>query len=190
MKLLVVNGSPRRGGNSATLALAVAEGAAAAGATRLPTVHLQALSFRGCLNCGGCEVSGVCAVRDGLDPIYALLREADLWVFATPIYFDTVSGQFKLFYDRLFCFTKRKLPGVRSAVLAIAYEDDRNEGYVRNMKPLLNYLGWFGDFRERRLIEAWGMAKPGDIRKRPDLLDQAASLGRELAAPPDTRQMP
>lgn len=180
MKVVVINGSPRRNGNSTTLALAVAEGAAAAGAERLPMVHLEGLRFAGCRNCGGCESTGECVLLDDLTDVYARLRAADIWVMATPIYFDSVSGQFKLFYDRLFCLTKRKMPGVRHGVLAIAYEADHMPNYLRNVKPFLDYLSWFGDFREKRAIEAWGMARLGDIHKRPDLLEQARALGRDL----------
>lgn len=180
MKVVVINGSPRPNGNSTTLALAVAEGAAAAGAERLPVVHLEKLHFAGCQNCGGCDTTGECVLRDDFTDIYARLRAADLWVMATPIYFDSVSGQFKLFYDRLFCLTKRKLPGIRHGVLAIAYEARQTPNYLHNVKPFLDYLSWFGDFREKRAIEAWGMARLGDIHQHADWLEQARTLGREL----------
>lgn len=180
--VLVINGSPRVDGNSTRLAQSVAAGAAGAGAVTLPTVHLEQLRFRGCQNCGGCNETGVCVLQDDLTPVYAMLARANFWVFASPIYFDTISGQLKLFYDRLFCLSKRKLDNPRAAVFAIAYEAGENEGYVNNMAVYQNYLKWFGEFIDTAVVAAPQMVKKGDIEKRPDLLDAAAALGARMAA--------
>ncbi len=180
--VVVINGSPRKDGNSTTLAEAVAAGAVAAGAVALPTVHLEQLRFRGCQNCGGCDHSGACVLQDDLAPVYTALMCARFWVFASPIYFDTISGQLKLFYDRLFCFTKRKLKQPRTAVFAIAYEAGRNDGYTTNMGVYQSYLKWFGEFSQSEVIAAANMARKGDINKCPDLLDAARALGARLAA--------
>ncbi len=181
MNLVVVNGSPRPEGNSTILAQAVAAGAITAGIRELPLIHVGGMRFRDCQNCGGCEGSGRCVLKDDMAEAYRRLAAADLWIFATPIYFDTISGQLKLFFDRLFCFSKKKLPGRRQAVMAIAYEMGHNDAYARNVKPFLGYLNWFGDFARTEVVEAWGMAKAGDIHTRQDLLDNARRLGETLS---------
>jgi len=183
MNLVLVNGSPRRAGNSTVLAQAVAAGAVAAGARELPPIHIGGMRFQGCQNCGGCEGTGRCVLKDDMAEAYRQLAAANLWIFATPIYFDTLSGQLKLFFDRLFCLSKNKLPGTRQAVMAIAYEMGHNPAYAQNMRPFLGYLNWFGDFSRAELVEAWGMARAGDIHTRQDLLDRARRLGGEMVNP-------
>lgn len=181
MNIVQINGSPRKDGNSTILGRAVVEGAISCGAMALPEIYIEKIKFRGCQNCGGCNDSGICIVKDDMQTAYSILREADIWVFNTPIYFDTISGQLKLFYDRLFCFSKKKLEGQRKAAFAIAYEMERNDNYVANMKVYQDYLKWFSDFTESNVVQAWGMAKHGDILKCPEFIEEAKRLGKKLA---------
>jgi multimeric flavodoxin WrbA len=105
MKVMAVNGSPRKKWNTATLLEQALEGAAAQGAeTRL--IHLYDLDFKGCISCFSCKMRngesyGKCAVQDDLAPIYAEIREADALIQGSPIYFGDVSGEMRSFLDRL-----------------------------------------------------------------------------------------
>lgn len=182
MKMIGIAGSPRKQGNSATLLNCVLEGAAEKGVEKLPVVHLNDLVFKGCQNCGGCDDTGVCVLEDDLTPVYDDLREADIWVLSSPIYFDGISGQLKLFFDRLICLSKRKLPGKRRAGIVIAYEDRKRDDYVKNMQVYRGYLSWFADFEFTEIMEAWGVAAKGDVNRKPEFLEQARDLGRRLAS--------
>jgi multimeric flavodoxin WrbA len=111
MNVLVVSSSPRRNGNSRLMAEAALEGAREAG-HEAELVHLDdhVRSFlRDCRECR--DANGRCTIDDGFE---ALLRErvvpADGIVFATPIYWYGVSGQLKVFFDRLFCFIAASEP--------------------------------------------------------------------------------
>ena len=105
MKVLAFNGSPRKDWNTATLLTKALDGAAARGAeTRL--VHLYDLGYQGCRSCFACKTKdgpsyGRCAVKDGLTPILAEIREADALVLGSPIYYGVVSGEMKSFLERL-----------------------------------------------------------------------------------------
>lgn len=107
MKVLAVNGSPRKDWNTATLLQKALEGAASQGAkTRL--VHLYDLTFKGCRSCFACKKRGgrsygVCSTQDDLTPIYAEIREAGALVLGSPIYFGDVTGETRSFLERL-CF--------------------------------------------------------------------------------------
>lgn len=180
--VIVINGSPRPDGNSTCLALAIADGAVSSGLSLLPIVHLERLHFRGCQNCGGCNATGTCVLRDDLTPVYSALASAGFWILGSPIYFDSISGQLKLFYDRLFCLSKRKLPGRRVAAFAIAYEAGYNENYAKNMAVYQNYLSWFGEFLTSSVVAAHSMAKKGDIYAHPEWLEAARAEGSRLAA--------
>lgn len=182
MKIIGIVGSPRKHGNSTALLECMLQGAEEKGAVRLPIVYLNDLVFKGCQNCGGCEDTGVCVLKDDLTPVYDGLREADIWIFSTPIYFDGVCGQLKLFFDRLFCLTKKKLTGKRRAGFVITYEDNKREDYIKNMKIYRGYLSWFSNFEFTEAMEAWSMVAKGDVNKKPEFLKQAREMGVRLAS--------
>lgn len=106
MKVLAINGSPRKTWNTATLLLKALEGAAARGA-ETEIVHLYDLQFKGCISCFGCKTKegksyGRCAVRDDLSPVLEKVEKADGLVLGSPIYFGTVTGEMRSFHERLF----------------------------------------------------------------------------------------
>ena len=98
-----IAGSARRSGNSATLMRAALRGAGLAGADT-KEVYLNGLVFTGCQGCQECSPKGKCILDDDLTPVLDELRQAEGWVLSSPIYFDSVSGQMKTFFDRCYCF--------------------------------------------------------------------------------------
>jgi multimeric flavodoxin WrbA len=180
LRALGVSGSPRKDGNSETLLAAVLRGAEGEGAAS-SVVRLNELDYDGCQGCDACVKTGKCALRDDLTPIYGRLREAGIWVFASPIYYDCVSGQMKLFFDRLRPFSKRKLRGRRAGLIVVAYEDKERRDYARHARVLANYLSWFGDFRPARILCGDRLKDRHAAAARPELLRRAEEAGRRLA---------
>jgi len=106
MKIMAINGSPRKAWNTATLLTKALEGAASKGA-ETELVHLYDLTFKGCISCFACKTKGGrsygrCAVRDGLAPILKRIEEADALILGSPIYFGNVTGEMRSFMERLF----------------------------------------------------------------------------------------
>jgi multimeric flavodoxin WrbA len=105
MKVMAVNGSPRKTWNTATLLKKALKGAASQGAdTEL--VHLYDLNFTGCISCFACKTRGGksygrCAVKDDLKPIFKRIEAADALILGSPIYFGIVSGEMRSFMERL-----------------------------------------------------------------------------------------
>jgi multimeric flavodoxin WrbA len=105
MKIIAVNGSPRKKWNTATLLTKALEGAASKGAeTKL--FHLYDLDFKGCISCFSCKKRGgksygACAVQDDVTPIYAEIKEASALILGSPIYFGDVTGEMRSFLERL-----------------------------------------------------------------------------------------
>lgn len=106
MKIIAINGSPRKTWNTATLLQHALDGAKSAGAdTEL--IHLYDLDYSGCTSCFACKIRdgksyGKCAVRDSLIPILEKIPDADAIVLGSPIYFGTVTGMMRCFMERLF----------------------------------------------------------------------------------------
>jgi len=106
------NGSPRKGGNTELL-LAEAEKAVKAAGQAAHGVHgvdewtrfdLNAMSIRPCQDCGGCEKTGVCVIKDDMTQIYEAIRRADRIILASPVFFFGVSAQVKSMIDRCQAF--------------------------------------------------------------------------------------
>ena len=101
MKVLMLNGSPRKDGNTAASlkemeAIFVKEG------IEVETVHVGALEIRGCLNCGACSKLGKCVIDDIVNEIAEKLKEADGMVVGTPVYYGSVNGTLMSILSRLF----------------------------------------------------------------------------------------
>jgi multimeric flavodoxin WrbA len=104
-KILLVMGSPRKGGNSATLAKQVAAGAETTGA-EVESFYLHGMNIQPCTACDECreETSKDCVIDDDMQGLYPKLQRADALVIASPIYWFTVSAQTKVFMDRWYAF--------------------------------------------------------------------------------------
>ena len=118
MKLLAVNGSPRKSKNTASLLGKIIEGAASVGA-ETELVHLVDLDFRGCSSCFACklvggESYGRCAMKDDLTPVLQAAHDADVLVLGTPFYLSTETAAMRAFQERLwfqyYLYTKKKPP--------------------------------------------------------------------------------
>lgn len=105
MKIIGVNGSPRKNNNTAILLRNALEGAAAKGA-ETEMINLYDLNFKGCVSCFTCKRKGgksygKCAYRDDLSEVLEKILDADALVLGSPIYFESVTGEMRSFLERL-----------------------------------------------------------------------------------------
>ncbi len=101
MKILAINGSPNLHGVTMSLVNPFLEGAREAGA-ETELIHIKKLKINPCLGCLNCwfVTPGQCSQKDDMRALYPKLREADIWVLASPLYIGGVSGPIKMFLDR------------------------------------------------------------------------------------------
>lgn len=94
MNILVLNGSPRANGNTASMVNAFAEGAQQSG-HRVEVVSVCQKKIAGCLACEYCHTKGDgrCIQQDDMQQVYPLLQEAEMIVLASPIYYHSFTGQ-------------------------------------------------------------------------------------------------
>jgi multimeric flavodoxin WrbA len=107
MKVLTLLGSPRKGGNSDTLARLIGKSIEEGGGT-VDYVYLNGLNLRPCQGCGGCEKTGICILKDDMGPIYDAVDKADRILLVSPVYFYGLSAQCKIFGDRMQALWARK----------------------------------------------------------------------------------
>lgn len=105
MKVIAINGSPRKKWNTATLIKRTLEGAESQGA-ETEIIHLYDLEYKGCKSCFSCKIIGSsnygkCEVQDDLTGIFGKIENADALILGSPVYLGTVTGMMKSFMDRL-----------------------------------------------------------------------------------------
>jgi multimeric flavodoxin WrbA len=107
MRITALYGSPRKDGNTDLLMQAFLGGVREAGA-EARELFLRDFTFSPCIDCGGCEATGVCVLRDGMDDIYPHLIASDVIVLAAPVFFYGLNALAKAMVDRAQCFWARK----------------------------------------------------------------------------------
>ena len=183
-KVVIAVGSPRKRGNSSTLAAQVASGAKAAKA-EVETFHLHGMNIKPCTACEGCRKKKHvdCVIKDDMQILYPKLRSADAIVIASPIYWFTFSAQTKLFIDRWYGLGGDEgyaLAGKKFALLlSYADADPFLSGAVNALRTFQDAL----KFIEAELVGmVYGSAsKAGEIGKNKALMREAYDLGRKIA---------
>lgn len=179
-KIVVLNGSPRRTGNTSALVRAFAEGAESAGHT-VTEFFLGGMDIRGCRGCFGGHSSRECPCvqKDGMAQIYPAVKECDVVVLASPLYYWTLSGQIKTALDRLFALEEgdgNLLRGNgRSSALLMAAEGYGFEDAVLYYDHLMEHLRW----QNLGHVLAGGNMESGDIEGKAELR-QAFELGKAI----------
>ena len=109
-RMLIVNGSPRKDGNTATLLDEAEKLAKESGYTiqRLDLIDMDIKACRGCLQC---KQTGKCVLNDDMTVAYDMIKDADFVLMGSPVYFGDSTGLFKTFFDRwyaLLSFSERQ----------------------------------------------------------------------------------
>jgi len=188
-KILVVKSSPRKDSNSSILAEEIAAAARRKGA-HVETINLAQLKMGPCKACDSCQKSKVefCSLQDDMIALYPKIIEADAIVYATPIYWFTVSAQLKLFMDRCYALMAphheegdaSPLAG-KAIVLCTTYGDDDPlcSGVVNARGTFIDFCAYVGaDLVE--VLHATAQ-EPGEIRQDKELIEQARTVGEALA---------
>ena len=188
--ILVVRGGGRANGNTAQLVAAFARGAADAGHA-VEVVSLDEVQVNGCLGCNACRFGKPCVQKDGFNALAPKIRAADLLVFASPLYFWTLSSKLKAFVERFYCLAEEdpapplgryeRYPVKASALLMTSADDffwtfEQAARYYQ--LAIVNYIG----FEDKGMLLAGGC---GDTNGRPRIgetthLEEAYAFGRGL----------
>ena len=188
MKIACLLGSPRPKGNSAILAKRLCDAAEKLGAS-VQTFLLNELNYKGCQACMACKTKlDKCAVQDDLTGVLENIREADVLVMATPIYFGEMTSQMKGFLDRVYSYLVpdymtnpkpcRLAPGKK--LVFIQVQGQPNETLYADVYPRIeNFFKRYG-FAERYFLLACGVRHLGDISAREESLRQAEEVGKRI----------
>ncbi len=99
MKVLGIYGSPRKGGNSDLLLEEALKGAKSQDA-EVSTIRPYKMDINACSECGSCDKTGICIIKDDMQQIYPLLEEAEIIFVSTPMFFYGMPSSLKALIDR------------------------------------------------------------------------------------------
>ena len=141
MKILVMNGSPRKNGNTARLVQAFEKGAEEAGhSVKIENVALKKIG--GCKACEYCheKENAICIQKDDMQDIYPAIAEADMLVLASPIYYYTMTGQLISVLNRTYALGR--LAHIKKAALILSSgAPDMYEAAVTQYKGVISWWG-------------------------------------------------
>ena len=179
-KMAVILGSPRKNGNSEKLAEALVKAAPDYKAT---TVRMHGLKVGGCIDCRRCWSNGAhCFLNDDMKEVYAALDDADVIVFATPLYFYSWSAQIKVVWDRLLPYfhenSKVSIKGRKVVLLATAGDTEEScfDGLKKSFELASGYCGW----EIAGTLCVPDVYPVGAIDAKADALKKAEELGKSL----------
>lgn len=146
MKITAILGSPVRQGNTETMVQEFLKGFSG---EDLDTVVLNELDFRGCQACNECKATEElhCALKDDLLPVMHRIAGSDLVVAASPVYMDQVTGQMKMFQDRLNLFLRSDFTSkLKKTDLVFLFSQgvEDPEAYGEYLGAVRRMLGKFG----------------------------------------------
>lgn len=189
-KMLIVQGGGRSKGNTAQLADAFRKGAEDAGHS-VETVSLLKKEVKGCIGCNACRYGKPCIQKDSFNEMVPMIKEADLLVFASPLYFWTISSRIKAFLERFYCLAQEdpnpplgryeKYP-VKDCALLMTSADNFFWTFEQAVSyyqfTMVNYIG----FHDKGMLLAGGC---GDTNGKPQIqgtgwLEKAYEFGKTV----------
>jgi multimeric flavodoxin WrbA len=188
VRVLGIYGSPRKGGNS-DLILDSALGGAQERGTEVKRIYVRDLHMSGCVECGGCEKTGQCVVKDDMQDVYALLDDADIVILSSPIFFYGLSSQLKALIDRAQAmWSMKRLRGsgterqeIRGRGYLLAVGATKGERLFQGAQMVARYFFDALSMSYEGGLFFQGLEGKGAVRQHPNALREAHDLGMKVA---------
>jgi len=181
MNVLAISGSPRKGGNTDVVIKKVLEGM---GLSDHEIITLNELSIKGCQACRSCRTEGStgCAINDDMQGLYEKIKDAEVLIFGSPIYYGYLTGQMKCFIDRWYAFRDvnrdLRFSEGKKCVFIITQGAPGRERYESVMTDIRHIFGKYE--MDIKIVVADGVEDKGSVAYKDELLDEAFFRGNEL----------
>ncbi|MFC1624460.1 flavodoxin family protein [Candidatus Omnitrophota bacterium] len=187
MKVLGINGSPRIGGNTDLLLDKVLEGAKVKGG-EIEKIILNKLKFSPCLECENVKDDGSCIVEDDMQMVYKKIKEIDVLILASPIFFGSLSAQTKMMIDRFQCLWRAKyilkkdtgFKNIKGAFISV--EGSNRQDFFDNAKSIVKNIFATINVDYKDELFCPNIDSKLSILKKPDFLKKAFELGMSIVS--------
>lgn len=177
MKIVVLMGSPNPQGSTSILVEQFRRGAEESGHA-VEVIDVCRAEIHPCVGCVRCGYEGPCVQKDDVETIRRKLLDADMVVFATPLYYYGMTAQLKTVVDR-FCAYNSSLNSrrLKSALLTVAWNADdwTFEALTAHYKTLVRYI----NFEDKGMVLGYGCGTPS-MTQRSKYPQEAYRLGKGL----------
>ena len=164
MKIIVLNGSPRKNGNTEIMVQTFAD--TAKKNHQVEILNIAPMNIRGCLGCKYCWAhQGECVQKDDMQNVIEKLKDADMVVFASPIYWFDITAQLKTVIDRLYANGSVGFHFNKTALLLDAGADHVFDAAIAQYKAMTSYLKW----EDLGIITVPNMEEKGSMKTAPAL---------------------
>jgi multimeric flavodoxin WrbA len=194
MKVLMINGSPRKGGNTSIALDEMAKVFESEG-VEYETVQVGALAIKGCLSCGYCAKNGKCVTDDIVNELSAKFEQADGLVIASPVYYASANGTLISCLDRLFFSSHFDMTMKVGASIACARRggcsatfDELNKYFTISGMPVVSSRYWnsiHGRDKGEALKDEEGLQTMRVLAKNMVFLMKSIALGKKEFGVPE-----
>ena len=176
-KVLILSGSPRKGGNSDLLCDEFFKGAQDAG-NEVEKIRVASKKIAPCSACYYCrDNGGACAHRDDMAGILQKMIDADVLVLASPVYFYSIDAQLKAVIDRTLArWTEVKN---KDFYYIVTMADEAKSSADTTLACLRGYADCVSGAKEKGIIIGGGVYEPGKI-KHTQAMEQAYQMGKNV----------
>lgn len=164
--------------NSEILAHEAERGAIEAGNV-VEFINLKGKEIKFCIGCLACQKTGKCVQKDDMADIIGKVQNADVLIFATPIYYYEMSGQLKTFLDRCNPLYPQENKFKDVYLITSAY-DSSEKAADRAINGLKGWIECFEQSRLAGVLAGGGLNEPKSAASREDLLKKAYELGKNV----------
>lgn len=168
-KVVIISSSPRKNGNSDILAKEFARGAADAG-NSVDIIELRDMDLRFCRGCLYCQSHDRCVIDDSVRETLPEVQNADVLVFATPVYYYCVSGQLKTYLDRLNPLFSRE-NAFKEVYIIATCADEEQSAFDGTVKAVEGWVDCFEGVSIAGKILCPGVTDVGDVKTKAALKD-------------------
>lgn len=177
-KVVILSTSIRPNSNSDILAKEFARGAKENG-NEVETVSLVGKELQFCRGCLVCQKTGKCIIKDDANEIAEKVKNADVVVFATPVYYYAMSGQMKTLIDRMNCLFSSNYH-FRDVYLIASAADTDKSALDGTIKEVEGWVACFSKVEFKDTIYGVGLGSPGEAKNNSKILKQAYEMEKTV----------
>ena len=176
--VLIISTSLRGGSNSDILAKECEKGAREVGHD-VELISLKGKNIQFCIGCLACQSKGSCVLKDDVVEIMAKVKEAEVIIYATPIYYYEMSGQMKTLLDRLNPLYSSDYK-FRDIYMIATAADDAKSAFEKAYNGLQGWVDCFEKATLKSIITGGGINDSNDATNHTDIMQKAFDLGKGL----------
>jgi multimeric flavodoxin WrbA len=184
MKVIAIDGGPRKKGSTTTLVSHILKSAEKKGA-ETEIISLYDLNYSGCRGCLYCKSDDSCKQNDDMNIVYEKIQDADVILFATPVYFAQMTGQLKNCIDRLYAFMDAeyasRLPAGKKFGVVVT-QGDESAPFCEEINKTIGFAMEFLRIEPCGSITANGVHQAADLLQMSDVLAKAEAFGERIVS--------